>query len=134
MNIMLNVHLDAFVVVYLDDVLIFSKTLEDHFKHLQAVFHLLREHKFFVKLKKCSFFQSSVTFLGHDINEKGLNINSNKLKKLMDWPEPSTKKELHSFLGFMQFLSNSIKSYAKIVAPLTNLLRQDQAWKWGKEE
>ena len=78
MNNMLNAHLDSFVVVYLDDVLIFSKTIEDHFKHLEAVFQLLRKHHFYVKLKKCSFFSNQVTFLGHDINEKGLQINANK--------------------------------------------------------
>ena len=98
---MLNSHLDTFVVVYLDDVLIFSRTIEDHFKHLHIIFSLLRRHQFYVKLKKCSFFQPKVTFLGHDIDEKGLHINANKLTKLMDWPVPKTKKELHSFLGFM---------------------------------
>ena len=130
---MLNAHLDTFVVVYLDDVLIFSKTIEDHFNHLQEIFTLLRKHHFFVKLKKCSFFRTEATFLGHDINEKGFQINANKLKKLMDWPEPTTKKELHSFLGFMQFLAGFIQAYAKIVAPLTNLLRKDTAWTWGRE-
>ena len=69
---MLNAHLDSFVVVYLDDVLIFSKTIEDHFKHLTAVFDLLRKYHFFVKLKKCSFFQTKVTFLGHDIDAQGI--------------------------------------------------------------
>ena len=130
---MLNTHLDTFVVVYLDDVLIFSKTIEDHFTHLQEIFKLLREHHFFVKLKKCSFFKTEATFLGHDINEKGFQINANKLKKLMDWPEPTTKKELHSFLGVMQFLAGFIQAYARIVAPLTNLLRKDTAWTWGRE-
>ena len=134
MNNMLNSHLDTFVVVYLDDVLIFSRTIEDHFKHLHIIFSLLRRHQFYVKLKKCSFFQPKVTFLGHDIDEKGLHINANKLTKLMDWPVPKTKKELHSFLGFMQFLATSIKAYAAIAAPLTSLLRQDVAWKWGEEE
>ena len=75
-----------------------------------------------------------MTFLGHDIDEKGLHINANKLTKLMDWPVPKTKKELHSFLGFMQFLATSIKAYAALAAPLTSLLRQDVAWKWGEEE
>ena len=134
MNNMLSSHLDTFVVVYLDDVLIFSRTIEDHFKHLNIIFSLLKQHQFFVKLKKCAFFQPKVTFLGHDIDSQGLHINANKLTKLMDWPEPKTKKELHSFLGFMQFLAASIKAYARIAAPLTSLLRQDVAWKWGEEK
>ena len=126
---MMNPHLDTFVVVYLDDVLIFSKTIEDHFKHLQAVFSLLRKYQFYVKLKKCSLFWEKITFLGHDIDQKGLHINANKLKKLEDWPVPNTKGDLHSFLGFMQFLATSIKDYAKIVAPLTDLLKNDTSWK-----
>ena len=131
---MLNPHLDTFIIVYLDDVLIFSRTIEEHFQHLQAVFTILRKHHFFVKLKKCSFFQTKITLLGHDIDETGLHINANKLRKLEDWPEPSTKADLHSFLGFMQFLATSIQNYASIVAPLTELLRKDVAWKWEERE
>ena len=134
MNKLLNSHLDTFVVVYLDDVLIFSKTQEDHFQQLEAVFQLLRKHHIYIKLKKCSFFQKKATFLGYDIDEEGLHLNTKKLKKLKEWPEPKTKAELHSFLGFMQFLALSIKGSAGSITPFTNLMKQEADWKWGEKE
>jgi len=72
--------------------------------------------------------------LGHDIDEEGLHLNTNKLKKLEERPEPKTKAELHSFLGFMQFLAPSIRGYAELVIPLTNLLKKEADWKWGEKE
>ena len=94
-------HLDLNVVVYMDDVLIYSKTEAEYKEHLAVVFQLLNKHQFYVKLKKCSFFQELVTFLGHDIDSEGIYISDSKVKKIEEWPVPKNKKDLASFLGFM---------------------------------
>ena len=134
MNNLFAQHLDLNVVVYMDDILIYSKSEEEHNKHLTEVFCLLHENQFYVKLKKCAFFQEKVTFLGHDIDSAGIHISDSKAKKIEEWPIPRSKKELASFLGFMQFIAKSIKDYAKIVSPLTELGKEKIPWKWEFQE
>lgn len=100
MNKMFSQLLDDCVVVFLDDVLVFSKTLEDHNRHLRIVCDLFRKHQFYAKLKKCELYRRRVTFLGHDVDEDGLHVNSNKAKMIQTWPVPKNISELRSFLGF----------------------------------
>ena len=94
MNNLFAQHLDLNVVIFMDDVLIYSKTEAEHKEHLAAVFRLLKEHKFYVKLKKYSFFQEQVTFLGHDIDSEGIHISDSKAKKIEEWPVPKNKEDL----------------------------------------
>ena len=103
-----------FVVVYLDDIVIYSQPLREHEKHLSLVFQKLRENKLFVKKEKCEFAQRHITFLGHKISE-GLIKMDNKVRVIREWSEPSKLKELRSFLGLANYYRRFIKGYSKIV-------------------
>ena len=100
MNTIVYKLLDKCVVVYLDDILIFSQDFHEHIKHLHEVLTLLRKYQFFAKIKKCSFFTNKVTFLGHDIDSDGMHINANKITAIQAWPMPTNKSEVQRFVGF----------------------------------
>ena len=133
MNDVLFEYIDAFVVVYLDDIVIYSQSLREHEKHMSLVFQRLRENKLFVKKEKCEFAQRQITFLGHKINEGLIKMDENKVRAIREWSKPSKLKELRSFLGLANYYRRFIKGYSKMVAPLTDLLKKDQVWQWNLE-
>ena len=108
--------------IFLDDTLIFSETFEEYISRLEAVFSRLKEHGFKIKPSKCDFFKSSVRYLGHVVSEQGVQTDHDKREALASWPEPSSIKELRSFLGFTGYYRRFIKDYARIVKPLNDLL------------
>ncbi|CAD6962302.1 unnamed protein product, partial [Tilletia controversa] len=118
------------VVIYLDDILIFSENPEDHKKHVQQVLERLRSAHLYAKPEKCSFFQDSVEFLGYKISGSGVEMVTEKVDAVLSWPEPKTVKDLQSFLGFANFYRRFIWQYSKVTSPLTALLRKDTSWKW----
>ena len=130
MNSIFHCHLDKFVIVYLDDILIFSETEEDHVEHLRQVLNLLRQHKLYCKLSKCEFFRRRIKFLGHTISDSGIETDQDKITAIQDWPVPKNVKELQSFLGLANYYRRFIKNHSKIVAPLTALTRKDQDYIW----
>ena len=133
MNDVLFEYIDAFFVVYLDDIVIYSQSLREHEKHMSLVFQRLRENRLFVKKEKCEFAQRQITFLGHKISEGLIKMDENKVRAIREWSEPSKLKELRSFLGLANYYRRFIKGYSKIVAPLTDLLKNDQVWQWNLE-
>lgn len=122
--------LDKFVVIYLDDIVIYSQTLEEHIEHLQQVFQKLRDNELYVKREKCSFAQRQVHFLGHVISEGRLLMDDSKIRAIQNWEAPKKLTELRSFLGLTNYYRKFIKSYSAIATPLTNLLKKGQAWTW----
>ena len=118
MNNLFKDMLDQGVVVFLDDMLIYSTMSERHFKLLEKVFAYLKRYKFYCKLKKCSFLQQTTTFLGFDISPEGLQISDAKIRSLKKWPKPTTVQQVQLFLGFVQFFRKFTKGFSKIAEPL----------------
>ncbi|KAL0172165.1 hypothetical protein M9458_032476, partial [Cirrhinus mrigala] len=115
--------LHKFVVVYIDDILIYSRSEAEHHHHVAEVLQRLRNHQLYLKAEKCSFHLSSVQFLGYIIDQQGVRMDERKVSAVVSWPEPTTIKELQKFLGFSNFYRRFIHSYSNITAPLTTLLR-----------
>ncbi|CAI7932408.1 unnamed protein product [Closterium sp. NIES-54] len=131
MNNIFRLFLDRFVIVFLDDILIFSKSLEEHAQHLRIVLDTLRQHRLYAKLSKCTFTRSSIGFLGHVINSQGIAMEPAKVQCLADWPAPRTVTELQSFIGLAKYYRKFIFNFSHICAPLTDLFRQSAAFQWG---
>ncbi|GKC00385.1 putative nucleotidyltransferase, ribonuclease H [Tanacetum coccineum] len=133
MNKLFHPFLDKFVVVYLDDIVVYSHTLEEHALHLKHVFQVLGDNELNVKLEKCSFTQEEVEFLRHKIKDGGLMIDGAKIKAIQDWEPPTKVTELRSFLGLVNYYRRFIMGYPAIASPLTDLLKKYQAWIWDEE-
>ncbi|GBG65018.1 hypothetical protein CBR_g49087 [Chara braunii] len=104
--------LEEYVLVYLDDILVYSRTLEDHLRHLRDVLQRLRKHGLYAKLSKCRFAQRKVNFLGHHVSDQGLHMDDTKITAIAEWPVPTSAKQLRSFLGLTSYYSNFIQGYA----------------------
>ncbi|KAL6322424.1 hypothetical protein AAG906_008079 [Vitis piasezkii] len=121
MNKIFHPYLDKFVVVYLDDIVIYSNTLKEHEEHLRKVFKILRQNKLYVKKEKCSFAKEEVSFLGHRIRDGKLMMDDSKVKAIQEWDPPTKVPQLRSFLGLFGR-----------AAPLTDLLKKNKAWEWDE--
>jgi hypothetical protein len=126
--------LDRSVVVYLDDILIYSRTREEHLQHLAEVLELLRRHKLYARLSKCEFGKRETTFLGHVVSGKGIEMEKSKIEAVVEWPKPSTVTNVLSFLGLAGYYRRFIKGFSTIAAPLHRLTSKAVSWVWGKGE
>jgi hypothetical protein len=120
-------------VVYLDDILVYSKTPEEHLQHLDLVLQRLREHKMYARLRKCEFNQQEVKYLGHIINCEGRRPDPEKVAVVNDWPQPRNVHELRSFLGLTNYFRKYMQRYAKIAAPLHHLTKTDVPYVWDEK-
>lgn len=121
------------VFVYLDDILIFSSSLEEHTEHVRDVLQRLLENKLYVKAEKCDFHVSSTSFLGYVIEEGQLRADPAKVEAVRDWPAPTTRKQLQRFLGFANFYRRFVRGYSQIAAPLTKLTSTKHNFTWSPE-
>lgn len=131
MNEVLREFLDVTVVVYLDDILVFSADREQHTRHVQAVLEKLIRNKLYVKAEKCEFDKTKVEFLGFMISPDGISMADDKVSAVTDWAQPTKVKDLQSFLGFANFYRRFIPGYSRIAAPLTALLKKDAKFDFG---
>ena len=122
--------IDIFVVIYIDDLLIYSKSLEEHVNHVKLVLERLKHNNLFVKLEKCLFHSKAVEFLGFEISDKGINMVQSKVQNIIEWPIPENLKQLQSFLGFINFYSRFIQNYSKLVNPLYRFSKKTQKFEW----
>jgi hypothetical protein len=107
MNGVFREYLDKFVIVFLDDILIYSKSEEEHEKHLRMVLQVLREHKLYAKLSKCIFYQKKIHYLGHIISVEGITMDPEKIEAIRGWPMPNNVTEVRSFMGLLVITKDS---------------------------
>ncbi|KAI4310675.1 hypothetical protein MLD38_035634 [Melastoma candidum] len=125
-------YLDHFVVVFIDDILVYSKSREEHREHLAIVLQTLRENKLYAKLSKCEFWLENVAFLGHVISAAGVEVDPSKIEAIKGWPRHTNVTEVQSFLGQARYYRRFVEGFSKIVAPMTKLLRKDVRFEWTK--
>jgi hypothetical protein len=130
MHSILGPYLDKFVVVFLDDICIFSSNAEDHLHHIDTVLKTLAAHNLKVKLSKCSFGRQELEFLGHLISRQGVRPDPRKLQAVRDWPIPKDTTEVRQFLGFTNFYRKFVKDFSTIAAPLTDLTKSTVPFRW----
>ncbi|GBG83466.1 hypothetical protein CBR_g37178 [Chara braunii] len=133
MNDLFRPWLDKFVVVYLDDILVFSRTLQELQGHLGQVLAKLREANFKINAKKCEWAKTQVLYLGHVLDGDGIKPEDNKIAAIKDWPTPRTLTELPSFLGLANYYRKFVRNFSTIVAPLRRLLKKEAIWQWDKD-
>src|SRR5512139_3644781 len=136
MNLMNKVfmeYLDKFVVVFIDDILIYSQSEEDHQHHLRLVLGKLREHQLYAKLSKCEFWLSEVKFLGHVISAKGVAVDPETMTAVTDWKQPKTVTQIRSFLGLAGYYRRFIENFSKIARPMTQLLKKEEKFVWSPQ-
>ena len=122
--------LDKFVVVFIDDILIYSKSIQEHEQHLRVVLEKLRAHKLYDKFSKCEFWLEKVAFLGHILTAEGVAVDSEKVEAVSNWQQPTNVSEIRSFLGLAGYYRRFIEGFSKIAWPMTELLKKEKKFVW----
>jgi len=120
MNNMLREYLDNFVIMFIDDILIYSKTKEEHEEHLRMVLQTLREHQIYTKLSKCEFYTYKVQYLGHAISREEILVDLEKVKEILDWPVPKDLLDVWSFMGIIGYYCMFIEVFSNFFYPITS--------------
>ncbi|KAD4585783.1 hypothetical protein E3N88_23384 [Mikania micrantha] len=134
MNRVCKPYLDKFIIVFIDDILIYSKTQEEHKEHLQLALELLRQEKLYAKLSKCDFWIREVQFLGHVVNEQGIHVDKSKIEAIKNWEAPKTPTEVRQFLVLAGYYRRFIEGFSKIAQPLTALTHKDKKYLWTDKQ
>jgi hypothetical protein len=132
-NMVFMEYLDKFIVVFIDDILIFSKIEEEHEKNLRLVLQKLRSNKLYAKFSKCEFWLTKVAFLRHVISAGGISVSLGKVKDVLNWMPPTTALEIQSFLGLVGYYHRFIKDFSKIAKPMMKLLEKNKVVEWTAE-
>jgi hypothetical protein len=133
MNNVLNKFLDRFVLVFIDDILIYSKNIEEHEEHLTLVLQLLIENQLYAKSSKCDFFWKKVHYLGHVISEERAVVDPDKIRSIMEWPTPKDVSDIRFFMGLAGYYRRFIKGFSKIGCPITSLHKKGVKFTWTTE-
>ncbi|GKF23359.1 putative reverse transcriptase domain-containing protein, partial [Tanacetum coccineum] len=134
MNRVCKPYLDKFVIVFIDDILIYSKNKKEHEEHLKAILELLKKEELYAKFSKCEFWIPKVQFLGHVIDSQGIHVDPAKIESIKDWASPKTPMEIRQFLGLAGYYRRFIEGFSKIAKPMTKLTQKKVAFEWGDKQ
>ncbi|GJS87709.1 putative reverse transcriptase domain-containing protein, partial [Tanacetum coccineum] len=134
MNRVCKPYLDKFVIVFIDDILIYSKSEEEHEVHLKTILDLLEKEKLYAKFSKCEFWLKEVQFLGHVVNRDGIHVDPSKVESVKNWKTPESSTEIRSFLGLAGYYRRFIENFSKIAKPLTLLTQKNKTYVWGDKQ
>ncbi|GKE27314.1 putative reverse transcriptase domain-containing protein [Tanacetum coccineum] len=134
MNRVCKPYLDKFVIVFIDDILIYSRHEKEHEEHLKTILELLKKEELYAKFSKCEFWINTVKFLGHVIDSSGIHMDPAKIEAVKNWASPTTLSEIHQFLGLARYYRRFIEGFSKIAKPMTELMQKNQKFDWGKEQ
>jgi hypothetical protein len=133
MNFVFMSELDKFVVVFIDDILIYSKSEEEHKRHLRVILQRLWDHQLNTKFSKCAFWLKEVSFLEHIISAEGIAVDPNKVQEVFDWKSLRSVTQIRSFLGLAGYYRRFIPNFSKIAKPMTKLLEKEAKFKWSPQ-
>ncbi|GJS25791.1 retrotransposon protein, putative, ty3-gypsy subclass [Tanacetum coccineum] len=133
MNRIFHEYLDKFVIVFIDDILVYSKSEEEHERHLRIVLEILRQKKLYAKFLKCEFWLQQVAFLGHIVSADGIIMDPSKVEAITKWPRPTTVTEVRSFLGLAGYYRRFVEGFSRLALPLTQLMRKGEKFVWTDE-
>nr|GFB87614.1 putative reverse transcriptase domain-containing protein [Tanacetum cinerariifolium] len=134
MNRVCKPYLDKFVIVFIDDILIYSKDEKEHEKYLKAILELLKKEELYAKFSKCEFWIPKVQFLGHVIDSQGIHVDPAKIGSIKDWASPKSPTEIHQFLGLAGYYRRFIEGFSKIAKPMTKLTQKKVKFEWGDKQ
>jgi hypothetical protein len=132
MNHIFNKQLRRFLLIFFDDLLIYSKTWEDHLRHINEILNIMKEQSLYAKETKCEFGMTKILYLGHIISAQGVRVDPEKIQAILDWPTPRSLTKLRSFLGLCSYYRCFVKGFSQLGAPLTNLTKKG-AFRWTEE-
>ena len=121
MNRVFEEYLDKFVIVFIDDILVYSRTKQEHEVHLRLVLQRLQEKKLYAKFKKCEFWLEKVSFLGHMVSREGISVDPSKVEAVSQWKRPNNATEIRSFLGLAGYYRRFVEGFSRVAQPLTQL-------------
>ena len=133
MNGIFKPYSDLFVIVFIDDILVYSKSKKENEEHLRMVLEMLREKKLYAKFSKCEFWLDSVTFLGHVVSKDAVMVDPSKIKTVMNWVRPTNVTEVRSFVGLASYYRRFVKGFSSVASQLTNLTKQSVPFVWSDE-
>ena len=132
MNRVFRPYVDQFVMVMIDDILVYSKDLENHDTHLWVVLETLRKERLYAKLSKCEFWLKELSFLGHIVSGEGIRVDPKKIEVVIEWKPPKNVTGVHSFMGLASYYRRFIKGFSMTAAPITRLLQNKVKFEWSE--
>ena len=130
MNSVFSMYLDKFVLVFLDDIVVYYKNEKEHEEHLRLTLQFIKEHQLYAKLSKCDFFRDRIQYLGHIISEEGISVDPEKIEAIVNWPTPRNVTNVRSFMGLVGYYRRFIEGFSKVAHAITSLQKKGMKFEW----